>query len=52
MPRETGADHVVATETGAALRLDRDELFDLLGQRPALLEQLFAAIAPHEVQPS
>ena len=48
VPRETGADHVVATETGAALRLNRDELFDLLGQRPALLEQLFAAIATPE----
>ena len=48
VPRETGADHVVATETGAALRLNRDELFDLLGQRPALLEQLFAAITTPE----
>ena len=48
VPRATGADHVVATETGAALRLNRDELFDLLGQRPALLEQLFAAIATPE----
>jgi CRP-like cAMP-binding protein len=26
---------------GAALRIDRDELFDLLGERPELLRQLF-----------
>ena len=43
---DAGPDHVVATEAGAVLRLERDDLFDLLGQRPALLEQLFAAIAP------
>ena len=28
-------------QTGAALRIDRDELFDLLGERPELLRQLF-----------
>jgi hypothetical protein len=27
--------------SGAALRIDRDELFDLLGERPELLRQLF-----------
>jgi len=27
--------------SGAALRIDRDELFDLLGERPELLSQLF-----------
>ena len=29
---------------GTALRIDGDELFDLLGQRPALLRQLFGAL--------
>ncbi|OFW19202.1 MAG: hypothetical protein A3H97_23805 [Acidobacteria bacterium RIFCSPLOWO2_02_FULL_65_29] len=29
---------------GRALRIERDELFDLMGQRPALLEQLFSAL--------
>jgi ATP:ADP antiporter, AAA family len=32
------------TRKGVALRIGRDELFDLLGQRPALLEQLFSAL--------
>jgi CRP-like cAMP-binding protein len=27
--------------SGVALRLDRDALFDLLGERPELLRQLF-----------
>jgi hypothetical protein len=27
--------------SGIALKLDRDELFDLLGERPELLRQLF-----------
>ena len=35
---------LVATERGAALRINRDELFDLVGQRPELLQQIFAAI--------
>ena len=35
---------LVVEETGAALRIDREELFDLIGQRPALLQQLFAAL--------
>ena len=38
----------VATEAEVALRLERDDLFDLLGQRPALLQQLSAVIAPPE----
>ena len=29
---------------GWALRIEREDLFDLLGQRPALLQQLFAAL--------
>ena len=29
------------TRNGVALRIDRDELFDLLGERPELLRQLF-----------
>ena len=29
---------------GAALRIDRDDLFDLLGQRPDLLQQIFSAL--------
>jgi CRP-like cAMP-binding protein len=29
------------TRSGVAIRLDRDELFDLLGERPELLRQLF-----------
>ncbi len=49
VPRaDTGPDHVVATEAEVALRLERDDLFDLLGQRPALLQQLSAVIAPPE----
>jgi CRP-like cAMP-binding protein len=28
-------------QSGVALRIDRDELFDLLGERPELLRQLF-----------
>jgi CRP-like cAMP-binding protein len=32
------------TQGGRALRIDREELFDLLGQRPALLQQLFGAL--------
>jgi hypothetical protein len=32
------------TRTGVALRLDHDELLDLLGERPELLRQMFAGI--------
>ena len=35
---------LTVTEPGSALRLDRDDLFDLLGQRPALLQQIFSAL--------
>ena len=31
----------MSSSSGAALRIDRDELFDLLGERPELLRQLF-----------
>ena len=31
-------------DRGAALRIDRDDLFDLLGQRPDLLQQIFSAL--------
>ena len=33
-----------ATRSGFALRLDREDLFDLIEQRPALLQQLFVAL--------
>jgi hypothetical protein len=32
------------TRGGTALRIDRDDLFDLLGQRTSLLQQMFAAL--------
>ena len=35
---------LVVSEPGSALRIERDELFDLLGQRPDMLQQIFAAI--------
>lgn len=35
---------LVVTKPGSALQIDRDELFDLLGQRPDMLQQVFAAI--------
>jgi len=35
---------VDVTHRGDALRIERDDLFDLLGQRPTLLEQLFGAL--------
>jgi len=34
--------HVV--RKGRALRIEREDLFDLLGQRPALLQQIFSAL--------
>jgi AAA family ATP:ADP antiporter len=34
---------LTVAEAGAALRIDRDDLFDLLGQRPELLQQIFGA---------
>ena len=35
---------LTVAERGAALRIDRDDLFDLLGQRPDLLQQIFSAL--------
>jgi CRP-like cAMP-binding protein len=32
----------VVTRTGIALKIDHDDLFDLLGERPELLRQMFA----------
>jgi CRP-like cAMP-binding protein len=32
------------TRAGFALRIDRDDLFDLLSQRPGLLQQIFGAL--------
>ena len=40
-PLGTSADTV---RSGVALKIDRDELFDLLGERPELLRQLFEGI--------
>jgi len=39
-----GRDALV-TSPGVALRIDRGDLFDLLGQRPELLQQLFTALS-------
>ncbi len=41
---------LVVTKPGSALQIDRDELFDVLGQRPDMLQQVFAALVdpnPH-----
>jgi ATP:ADP antiporter, AAA family len=38
-----GRDAVV-TRSGIALRIDRDELFELLGDRPEMLRQVFAGV--------
>jgi CRP-like cAMP-binding protein len=35
---------VVVSRTGCALRIEREDLFDLLGQQPTLLQQLFSAL--------
>ena len=35
---------LTVAEAGAALRIDRDDLYDLLGQRPDLLQQIFSAL--------
>ena len=35
---------LVVTAGGLTLRIDRDDLFDLLGYRPVLLQQLFSAL--------
>lgn len=39
-----GPRRLTVAESGAALRIDRDDLFDLLGQRPDLLQQIFSAL--------
>ena len=45
---QIGKLRIVATEAGSVLQIPRDELFDLLGQRPILLRQIFAAIFNRE----
>ena len=39
-------------EPGIALRIDRDDLFDVLGERPELLRQMFAAMFRRAAGPS
>ena len=39
-----GPRRLTVAEAGAALRIDRDDLVDLLGQRPDLLQQIFSAL--------
>ena len=39
-----GAPQLVAGPPSSILRIEHDDLFDLLGQRPDLLEQIFSAI--------
>ena len=39
-----GPRRLTVAESGAALRIDRDDLFDLLGQRPDLQQQIFSAL--------
>jgi CRP-like cAMP-binding protein len=36
--------HASVSRSGIALRIERDDLFDLLGQRPDLMQQLFSAL--------
>ena len=40
----TQPQRLTVTAAGAALRIERDDLFDLLGQRPDLLQQIFGAL--------
>ena len=40
-----------ATRDGVAMRIDRDELFDLLADRPEMLRQMFAALFRGAGQP-
>jgi CRP-like cAMP-binding protein/HEAT repeat protein len=42
---------VKAAAAGAALRIGHDELFDVLGDRPALLRRLFARLSNRREQP-
>ena len=43
---EVGVDRrrLVVAQAGSGLRIDRDDLYDLLGQRPDLLQQIFSAL--------
>ena len=41
---QVGKLRLVVTKSGSILQIQRDELFDVLGQRPDLLQQIFAAI--------
>ena len=41
---QVGRLRLVVTGSGSSLQIQRDELFDVLGQRPDLLQQIFAAI--------
>jgi hypothetical protein len=36
------------TRSGIALRLDREDLFSLIGERPELLRQIFAGLFRNE----
>ena len=45
--RADGLTAAGGTQDGVALKLDRDELFDLLGERPELLRQLFEGMFKH-----
>jgi len=42
---QVGKLRLVVTESCSLLQIQRDELFDLLGQEPDLLQQIFAAIS-------
>lgn len=42
--REREPSRLVVTSAGAALRLDREDLFDLIAHRPVLLQRLFGAL--------
>ena len=42
------ARRLVVVESGTALRIEQDELFDLIGQRPGLLQHLFGTLLGHE----
>jgi CRP-like cAMP-binding protein len=48
----TSPKRLTVLETGAALRIDSDDLFDLLGQRPNLLQQIFSALFGTKAQAS
>lgn len=44
--------HARVQQDGIALRIDRDDLFDLFVQRPALLRQVFGALFKNQSQPA